>query len=186
MSNLLDRYEIIGERNARYYNIWHKMFRRIDNICRASLCQTGISRTISDWLLSKGPATPGFSIESEIWENSPVSPEHRSLNSGDLSVGIKGLPGKSGIGIGHRPNKRKFTKDAHWKELGHWIGERDCQMYQLIRSSIPYTQLQGLSDWITRNSRTPELSLEAKITIEQTIRSAVKDRHPIGSINSKL
>jgi len=51
-----------------------------------------------------------------------------------LCVGMKSLPGRKGIGIGHEG--RRFYPDPTAKKLREWVGEESCKKYLGIRNEM--------------------------------------------------
>lgn len=118
MSNLLDSFQLVGEGRARYYNVYHRNWLQHQNARHASLCQTGFRTEIADKIseIVKLTGTPHFDVE--IWKL-PVN--KNVVLEKNWNVGIKGLPGRAGIGGGHRPN-RLYTEDLTMQKLTRWIG----------------------------------------------------------------
>lgn len=94
----LDVADLVGESHARYYNIRTKQHRQLNNSKHASLCSTAM----------KGPAIGAFRrelvpgvqfIDINLWCNFIGS---KFLNRTNAVTGIKGLPGRTGIGMGHK------------------------------------------------------------------------------------
>jgi hypothetical protein len=50
-----------------------------------------------------------------------------AIHDTNTVVGIKGLPGRKGLGLGHRPDHR-FTPDPDFAKLREWIGA-DAEHY---------------------------------------------------------
>ena len=124
MAGLFERGAIVGEQNARYYNVTTRRFLH----CRTaspSLCQTGITRLLVHRVLQLAGRKSTF-IDRRLWQRTlltkAVLPE--SLHA----VGIKGIPGKSGIGIGHRLDT-KYKHDSDGSILRGWIGD-DASAYE--------------------------------------------------------
>lgn len=112
----LDRAELVGECEARYYNVATKQGRQLSNRHHASLCSTAM----------RGDAIKAFRdvcrtgakfIDIELWRKT----RSRMLFTGNRVTGIKGMPGRGGIGMGH---KRDFRgqHDPDGKLLRSWIG----------------------------------------------------------------
>jgi hypothetical protein len=122
MSHALDRAALAGQIPARYYNVRSRQYRVIDNVRHASLCQTGIRAEVLQKLELACRAENRF-IDLRLWRE----------NQGEVaealgSLGIKGLPGRPGIGIGHSPSARWIADtDGSW--LRNAIGE-DAAAYQ--------------------------------------------------------
>ena len=117
VSKWLDRYDLVGESYARYYNVRTKACQQLRNDRHASLCATAM----------KGEAIKAFRVELmrtetfidvNLWRNFRGP---SVLNATDFVTGIKGLPGRGGIGMGHRPDF-KGQIDASGSILRQWTG----------------------------------------------------------------
>jgi hypothetical protein len=114
----LDRCDLVGERNTRYYNVATGKGREMRNTAHASLCATAARGKALDTLRAV-LASHGTRIDIELWRR------HRGhLFDGHRVVGIKGLPGRGGIGVGHRAT---FGDPM---DLRDWIGE-DANAYSI-------------------------------------------------------
>jgi hypothetical protein len=64
-------------------------------------------------------------IDMNFW----VQLTHVNLfNDGNISIGIKGIPGRYGIGAGHT-RLRNMPRDNGWKYLTYLIGIEDVKLY---------------------------------------------------------
>lgn len=113
--------ELVGECRARYYNIGTRKGRELDNVRHASLCSTAMRGKAVDAFRSACIKAPKF-IDLHLWRSFKGQ-----LFGGHRVVGIKGLPGRGGIGIGHRDT---FTgkHDPDGALLRSWIGD-DARFY---------------------------------------------------------
>lgn len=118
----LEHAELVGECRARYYNIARRMGRQLQNAGHASLCSTAVRGRAVDALRKACQGSPKF-IDLQLWRRFP----HRHLFGGHRVVGIKGLPGRGGIGMGHRDDFRG-TPDSDGRLLREWIGD-DARLY---------------------------------------------------------
>lgn len=118
----LDRAELVGEARARYYNLPLRRGRQLSNSAHASLCSTAMRgaalRTFADACRRR----PKF-IDLDIWQRHPS----RHLFGGHRVTGIKGLPGRGGIGMGHRDDFRG-QDDPTGALLREWVGA-DAELY---------------------------------------------------------
>jgi glycosyltransferase involved in cell wall biosynthesis len=114
----LNDFELAGECEARYYNINTKIYRKFDNQNHASLCSTGMTGKAIEQFKSELKPDIKF-IDINLWKNFQGS---KLLKSTNLTVGMKGLPGRAGIGVGH---KKHFNgkKDINGDILAEWLGE---------------------------------------------------------------
>lgn len=94
----LRRGDLVGEAYSLYYHVGNRQYKDCGNRQHASLCSTAM----------RGPAIMNFKrqcerrqkfIDLNLWRESR-SPKF--LAHSRLTVGIKGLPGRAGIGMGHR------------------------------------------------------------------------------------
>jgi len=131
MDQMLENYQIAGEIPARYYNIRHRCFRVLDNKQHASLCQTGMRSDMIPRLKSLCMESSPF-IDMQLWRS--LKTEGVLFGTGveqeddtfpywtPQVISTKGLPGRPGIGIGHRP-QGDWKKDPALNQLREWIGD---------------------------------------------------------------
>lgn len=120
----LDTAELVGECRARYYNVSTRTFRQLQNAEHASLCSTAM----------RGPAIKAFEavcspgvkfIDLNLWRG--YARKNKVLFTGSKVVGIKGLPGRAGIGMGHAA-QFEGQRDSSGATLREWIG-KDSEVY---------------------------------------------------------
>jgi hypothetical protein len=115
MARRLDQYQIVGIGRARYYNLQYQKWYRDENFWHASLAQTGFKVEFFDRI--KHLFDDEIYIDVRIWETENLSRfsfggKERVTDRGNgivfddgddnpLYCGIKGLPGRKGMGIGH-------------------------------------------------------------------------------------
>lgn len=120
----LGKAELVGEGFARYYNVVQRKYRMHENSQHASLCSTAIRGNALNTLRSV--CRPGIEfIDMLLWQ----AHGDRHVFKGESVVGIKGLPGRAGIGIGHRSD---FFGDIDLtgEVLESWIGA-DADLYRI-------------------------------------------------------
>jgi hypothetical protein len=114
----LQTHDLVGEKRARYYNIQTKLARQLKNEFHASLCCTGM----------KGKAIKAFSkelqpgvqfIDLNLWRNFNGT---KALYDSKMVVGIKGMPGRCGIGMGHKKDFAGMFDDKG-SILRQWLGK---------------------------------------------------------------
>lgn len=113
----LDRAELVGEHRARYYNVQQRSGRQLANTGHASLCSTAMRGSALQDFAEACRARPKF-IDLELWRRA----HGRHLFGGHRVVGIKGLPGRGGIGMGHDA-AFKGQADPDGSLLRSWVGE---------------------------------------------------------------
>lgn len=119
MDAMLNDADLAGEIPARYYNVQRRVYRVLENSGHASLCQTGFRAELIPRLQSLC-ASPSPFIDVQLWNAHPVI--RKRLERTGQVVSIKGLPGRPGIGIGHRP-QGGWAKDPDLEQLQAWIGD---------------------------------------------------------------
>lgn len=113
--NRLGSYDVIGQGRTIYYNINQGMFKQHVNMAHSSLFQTCF--TIDALPILESCFNNKF-IDIEFFKRSI----NKNVFDGQpLSVGIKGLPGRAGIGMGHR--MRSGTLDPTYSMLKELLGD---------------------------------------------------------------
>lgn len=115
----------VGSIWQRYYNVGNRHWRVMRNIGSA-LCNTAL----------RAPLLPNMARAAEhafkhdkigvdrlFWES--VAGNVHNINT---VVGIKGLPGRKGLGMGHKPPDSKWNHDPELAKLREWIGQ-DADLY---------------------------------------------------------
>ncbi|WP_267126436.1 glycosyltransferase family A protein [Xanthomonas sacchari] len=123
----LESADLVGECRARYYNIRSRLARQMSNNAHASLCSTAVKGEGIEALREACRRQPKF-IDLELWRHA----RYGRVFSGHRVVGIKGLPGRLGIGIGH---VHQFTGqyDVDGAILRAWVGQ-DAALYEQVAS----------------------------------------------------
>lgn len=112
-------YELAGESQAKYYHVGERKYREMGNGAHASLCQTAFRGELIPKILPLIQDGSAF-LDTRIWKMN-VS---KHLRPSTFSVGLKGQPGRQGIGVGHRPaNNGKWHDDKDGTVLREWIGD---------------------------------------------------------------
>jgi len=119
----LDRAELVGENRARYYNMQQRRGRQLANTGHASLCSTAMRGSALQDFAEACRARPKF-IDLELWRRAPG----KHLFGGNRVVGMKGLPGRGGIGMGHGA-AFNGQADADGLLLRSWVGD-DAEAYR--------------------------------------------------------
>lgn len=117
--------DLVGENPSRYYHVPSKSYRIMNNDRHTSLCQTGMKSTIIERLTRVCHRRPDL-IDWHLWQTVCTKKVLETQNC----VGMKGLPGRPGIGIGHTPQRslQSWTKDSDLSVLSQWIGD-DVKLY---------------------------------------------------------
>lgn len=142
--NRLQDSDMIGEGNSRYYNIAHEKYRLNHNLEHASLFQTAFKANVLEYLWVSCLKRDSAFIDCRLWNKSSIK-KKRIFVDKISSVGIKGLPGRAGIGSGHRPGKHShaFQSDTNWKVLKDWIGTDEANVYIQIAKELKDAENAG-------------------------------------------
>jgi len=130
MSKHLSRHEVVGIGNSKYYHLPSGGNFTIGNMRHASLAETGFRRSFLPkfkGLLSQG----NVYIDTLLWRaaNGFIFTDS---DKNPLYLGIKGLPGRRGIGRGHDLSLyKKYPPDTSRLKLKKWVPE-DYRIYMDI------------------------------------------------------
>jgi hypothetical protein len=122
----LERAELVGERLARYYNVATRRWKVIPGTYHSSLAATGC-RGAGLRHLRRICAAGSKRIDMDLWTQGCT---RQLLSTGNV-VGIKGLPGRGGIGVGHR--ETFGDPDPSGGVLVDWLGAARAAAYDQFR-----------------------------------------------------
>lgn len=127
MLKLLETSVVAGISNDRYYHIKAKGYKVIGNWKHASLCRTALRSTA--WkILYQAVHSGEYYFDIDFWRR--CREKEISMNliaNSSLSVGIKGMPGRAGLGAGHAIVG--YARDKDLTTLKDWLGN-DFKYYQ--------------------------------------------------------
>lgn len=132
MNAQLDNCVLAGEGRAKYYNVKQRKFLVHPNNAHASLCQTGfkgddIRRLALSYLTT---ASAPEMLDGHIWKRAGVVDTIKRLNpTSTTTVGIKGAPGRGGLGGHHVELPPQYRDDADASVLKLWLAE-DAHHYE--------------------------------------------------------
>ena len=117
---------VAGLTPSRYYHIPARQYRVMPNSNHASLCQTAVRSSVLSLLNEICEQSSEF-IDIRLWG---MFNGIKMIDSRLYCVGIKGMPGRPGIGIGHNPsrNRNDWKSDQDLTVLRSWIGN-DVSLY---------------------------------------------------------
>ncbi len=125
MFKRLAKLELAGEGNAVYYNVRARLYRRWGNSRHASMCQTGIKGRARKQLMKLLRGKGTVMVDRILWGKKI---KKRVFPSTGQCVSMKGMPGRSGIGVGHRPRKQQYNRDPDGTFLKRIVGA-DAKVY---------------------------------------------------------
>lgn len=133
MAEKLNSYEVVGIQRAKYYHLPSGSYAQLGNTINASLAQTAFLASYLGqirWFCEH--PDPVHYMDMRIWLT--CLPECRGYLFDDqenLYVGMKGLPGRIGIGAGHKTEtycQQDRHKDRDRAVLKRWI-PKDYRVY---------------------------------------------------------
>lgn len=114
--------QLVGEMRARYYNLPTRQARQLENKLHASLCSTAMRSSALTTFRRVVNMANKF-IDIDLWQQA----NDRALFTGHSVIGLKGLPGRAGIGMGHKPMSNA-TLDHDLSILRDWVGDDAAAM----------------------------------------------------------
>ena len=112
---------IVGCQESRYYHITSGKYRVFSHMQTSSLCHTGLRYEAVNQLYN-ACAEEAIHIDRYFWDR--FKRFHKGFLTRPLCVGIKGLPGRPGLGMGHYPEDTEGWQvdDSDQSVLRSWIG----------------------------------------------------------------
>lgn len=127
MVSLLNKAPVVGLSNSRYYHVGIPGYLTRKNYEHASLCHTGFR---SEYLpLMEAAVQSGeLFFDIQFWKQVKALEIPFILHANSsISVGMKGMPGRAGIGSGHRT--KGYLYDAGHVKLKEWV-KSDYPLYE--------------------------------------------------------
>lgn len=116
------KYWLIGERNTLYYNVqWRRYITNPNNI-HSSLFQTAFKYEVLNIFIE---CIPNKFMDCVFWSKCP---NRLLFYENDLAIGMKGMPGRGGIGAGHS-KAMNMGDDRNLNYLRMLIGD-DAKYYE--------------------------------------------------------
>lgn len=113
--------ELVGEGQAIYYNVRSRRYSRLRNYHHASLrCSAMRCGALDTFRKVLGRYSQYYDFD--LWK----AHENKRVFFSDLTVGIKGMPGRPGIAVGHDVDRGVI--DHEMRILREWIG-KDADWY---------------------------------------------------------
>lgn len=141
MAALMDKYDLVGIKHSRYYHLPSGGYKIFTSQAHASLAQTafrGSFLPIFQEFLGVGRCAEFLDVR--LWT------QHRSMRESTINklkincrgflflddpplyVGMKGLPGRGGYGVGHKPHAYAHHDGPDRVTLKKWI-PKDAEIY---------------------------------------------------------
>jgi hypothetical protein len=128
-------YRLIGQNKTIYYQVDKCAWRQNGNKDRASLCETSLTMDLIPSLkkMCDLKRQSAF-VDQRIWAYAKKAKiPHFLFADKRYVIGIKGMPGRRGIGIGHRSTS--YRKDPYYEYLAKLIGQEDANWYKRLLES---------------------------------------------------
>lgn len=122
MVKRMGNYNAIGETRTIYYNVVWRRFITNANTMHSSLFQTAFSY---DAIIDMVASLKDKFIDAKFWK---LVRNKYLFSAGNLSVGIKGMAGRTGIGAGHQ-KAYNMNDDRRLTYLTELIGQEDAKIY---------------------------------------------------------
>lgn len=133
MMELKGTFDIWGETNTIYYNVNCRRYADNNNRLHASLFQTAFTYDMISVLES---CYENKFIDCVLWA---VIKNRFLFHDGTLAIGMKGMPGRGGIGAGHS-KAMSMLNDVNFSYLNSMIGE-DHKEYERFYGDQPLRPL---------------------------------------------
>jgi hypothetical protein len=127
MLEAMEALDLAGEREARYYNVATGRWRAIPGKIHSSLASTVCKGAALARLRALCNSGLGRMLDVTLWKQFTGS---KKLMETRNVVGIKGLPGRPGIGVGHRS---RFGVPDTGGTLAEWINDY-ADNYHIFRA----------------------------------------------------
>lgn len=120
----LNDYDLVGEKDTIFFNVKSKSYNKNKHDKHASLCATAMKGKALLWFREVCLNNIEW-IDHRLWKDFKGS---KLLLDTDIVIGIKGMPGRGGISIGH--DNRRFGKyDCDYKHLTQYLNQ-DVDYYR--------------------------------------------------------
>lgn len=131
MLDLLKYADIAGEAKSKYYHLGMPGYKEMHNYRHASLCQTAIKKSVLP-LVKEAIDSGELYFDIHLWRNVQEKRiPYILLAESNLVIGIKGMPGRAGIGVGHK--NKDYLLDPGLVKLEEWCGEYASNYSQFLR-----------------------------------------------------
>lgn len=135
--SVLKHVHIVGEAYARYYHVQVPGHKQLQNHTHSALSQTAFrTKSILPFMV-KAVNSGEFYFDSVLWASVRAYGVSKALLSDSgLSVGMKGLPGRSGLTPSHKELK-SYMFDAGRATITRWLGDDAVWYIPFIKKHEP-------------------------------------------------
>jgi hypothetical protein len=128
----LERFSLVGQGHGLYYHVGLRRYRSNRQTGHSSLCSTLLRYEVVRYMKEAACKHRSPFIDKRLWRQPKLPVErHLVFDQPMMCVGIKGMPGRSGIGIGHKRNwmGRRGLPDPSMVTLRALI-DNDVDLYE--------------------------------------------------------
>jgi len=137
MFSRLQKAQMVGPLFQKYYHL-PSMTYRIYRNRGSAFCSTGICEAAYPLLIEacRTGLQGSKGIDAKLWQLGEKGGYSQDIFSPekDPVIGIKGLPGRRGIGVGHKA--QGYTPDPEGFILDRWCGPEYASMYRELRERM--------------------------------------------------
>lgn len=159
---LLKKYPLVGEGNSKYFNIKARAWKEMRNTRSSSLSQTALHKSIMP-LLKDAINSGEFFFDIHLWRNAYEKKiDSLIFTDKQLSVGMKGLPGRDGLGTGHKVNSNvneRWFPDPKFTKLEEWVG-KDVDSY---RKFVQAAKMQEIKKSLVGSTKAVHPAVNRKV-----------------------
>ena len=131
MSRQLDEHRVVGIMRAKYYHIVSGGYMQIANTAHASLAETGFKKSFIPTVKELLEASSNPFLDTRLWQKAGSLGYLFVDAKKPLYLGMKGLPGRAGIGAGHKTTLYKTVDSSDRAILKRWV-PKDFRVYMDI------------------------------------------------------
>ena len=143
LSKELDGHEVVGISRSKYYHLPTGGQAHHANTIHASLAQTSFRSSFLPALAHLTSHRIKHYIDICLWQKALAEQKgYLFVDEPSLYAGIKGLPGRPGIGIGHQESMYGGRRDTARDTLKKWV-PKDWQVYLDIVNGVLTTENAG-------------------------------------------
>jgi hypothetical protein len=128
----LQGHALVGQSRTRYYHLPTRKYLENRNDEHSSLATTAMSSELLGLLIQACRGRDAF-VDLRLWKWYGRGLGYLFSQGGKgIHCGMKGLPGRPGIGTGHNPRNRRYRSDEDYAKLREWIGDEGAGVYKQL------------------------------------------------------
>lgn len=149
--DMLKHVEAVGIAKAKYYHIKLPGWKILNNDKHASLASTAMTKWAYPYM-TQAINSGNMYMDAEFWTKIHEKQRpHALLGGSDVSIGVKGMPGREGITPSHR-DMRDYMIDPDISKLKEWM-KGDYELYAPFNRKIGNAVKEVLSRTVDQKLR---------------------------------